>query len=358
MRVVVRTTDFGVHIARIAYRWREVGCWRPAHEGPTSEGEPVTDRTDNDQHAATSSTVAPAVVLRDVTLRDGLQDEAPIPTETKAALFEALVRAGVKELELTSFVRPDRVPALADAEQLATICHADGVRRWGLVLNRRGADRALAAGLTDLQFVFSVSETHNLENAGRHVRESLVELRSIADAVAGTGATLEVTLSTAFGCPYEGPVAPEAVLECIDAVLDAGVDGLGLADTIGTGVPREVSALVAAAVERAAGVPVGAHLHDTRGLAIANAFAAVDAGACRLDASLGGLGGCPFAPGASGNVALEDLAHALEQSAIPTGLDVDALVAAAQFACASVGRRVESHVGLAGPRFAARARAD
>lgn len=296
--------------------------------------------------------VTAGVVLRDVTLRDGLQDESPIPADAKIAIFEALTAAGVRELELTSFVRPDRVPALADAEQIVEATSGqDSVVRWGLVLNERGVMRALAAGLDHLQFVLSVSETHNLGNAGRSVASSFEALEQIRSSV-GVDATLEVTLATAFGCPHDGPVAPDAVLAAADRALELGVDGIGLADTIGTGAPSEVAAVVGRVVDRAGSVPVGAHLHDTRGLAIANALAALGAGAARLDASLGGLGGCPFAPGASGNVPIEDLSHALEAEGWHTGLDIPGLIAASELACQAVGRSVDSHVGRAGPRFA------
>jgi hydroxymethylglutaryl-CoA lyase len=285
------------------------------------------------------------VLLRDVTLRDGLQDEDPIRTEDKLSLFEALVAAGLPELEVTSFVRADRIPALADAEQVyAATTIPGGPVRWALVLNRRGADRALAAGCRHLQFVFSVSERHNLVNAGRTVEASLAELGGIVGAAREAGAHVEVTLATAFGCPSAGPIAP-------DAVLEAGVGGIGLADTIGTAMPTEVRAVTTKVVARAGAVPVGAHLHDTRGLALANALAALDAGVARLDGSVGGLGGCPFAPGASGNLPLEDLVHALDGIGVETGVDLDRLIDAAALACRLVGRPLATHVGVAGPRF-------
>jgi hydroxymethylglutaryl-CoA lyase len=237
------------------------------------------------------------VTLRDVTLRDGLQDEPAITTAAKVAVFEALVAAGVAELELTSFVRPDRVPAMADADAFAAATAATDVVRWALVLNPRGAERALAAGLRHLQYVVSVSDSHS------------------------RGAT-------------------------------AGDVALGLADTIGVAVPSEVTALIGA-VGSEVGLPLGVHLHDTRGLGVANALAAIAAGVTRVDGSVGGLGGCPFAPGASGNMALEDLAHALEAMGVATGVSTEGLVDAAALACAAVGRPVGSHVGLAGPRFRA-----
>ena len=165
------------------------------------------------------------------------------------------------------------------------------------------------------------------------------------------GVRLEVTLATAFGCPYDGPVAPAAVLAAGERALAAGASGISLADTIGTAIPKEVTALVTAASALAGERPVGVHLHDTRGLGVTNALAAIEAGAGRVDGSVGALGGCPFAPGASGNMALEDLVHVLEESGVDTGIDLDALIDAAHLACDLVGRPVESHVGKAGPRF-------
>lgn len=291
-----------------------------------------------------------AVVLRDVTLRDGLQDEAPVSTAAKLELFEALVAAGIRDLELTSFVRPDRVPAMADAEEIvAATAGNEAVTRWGLVLNERGAQRALAAGLRHLQWVISVSETHQQENAGQSVDDGIAGLRRIVELARAEGASVELTLGTSFGCPFEGPVAPAAVVRVAAAAVDAGVAGIGLADTIGTAVPTEIGPLVKAVA--ALGVPVGVHLHDTRGLAVANALVAIDHGVTRIDGSVGGLGGCPFAPGASGNLALEDLAHALDAMGIDTGVNVAGMIEAARVACAITGRSVQSHVGVAGPRF-------
>ncbi len=295
------------------------------------------------------------IVLRDVTLRDGLQDESPIPTEAKVAIFEALLAAGVRDLELTSFVRPDRVPAMADAEALcaatAVSAAASEVRRWGLVLNARGAERALAAGLSHLQYVVSVSDTHSRHNAGIGTDEAIDEFERFTSAARDAGAVVEMTLATAMGCPFEHRVDPDRVAEVARRAVDAGASSIGLADTIGVAVPTEVAVLVGL-VRSSVDVPIGVHLHDTRGLAIANAIAALEHGAVRLDASVGGLGGCPFAPNASGNVPIEDLAHALGEMGVATGMSVDGLIDAAQIACDAVGRPVGSHVGLAGRRFA------
>ncbi len=300
----------------------------------------------------------PEITVRDVTLRDGLQDERPIELDQKLAVYDALVGAGVRDLELTSFVRPDRVPAMADAAELAAATEgtADeaGVTRWGLVLNRRGGQRALDAGIGHLQYVVSVSDEHSVRNAGATAAERLRDLADVVADATEADAVVEVTLATAFGCPYAGATDPDAVAEAATVAIEHGVRGVGLADTIGTGVPTEVADVVARVVDLAApaGVAVGAHLHDTRGLGVANALAAVGAGATRLDASLGGLGGCPFAPGASGNVSIEDLVHAFEAMGCRTGIDLPQLIGAAELAVSTVGRRLEGHVALAGPRFA------
>lgn len=296
-----------------------------------------------------------SILLRDVSLRDGLQDETPIPTEAKLAIFEALVVAGVRDVELTSFVRPDRVPAMADAEAFtaatAALGDAAGVTRWGLVLNGRGAERALAAGLTNLQYVVSVSDTHSRHNAGASTDDALSAFGVFAGRAIDGGAVVEMTLATALGCPFEHRVDPARVVEVARRAVETGASSIGLADTIGVAMPTEVAALVAR-VRGAVEVPIGAHLHDTRGLAIANALAALGEGVTRLDASVGGLGGCPFAPNASGNVPIEDLAHALDAMGVQTGIRIDGLIAAALIACNAVGRPVGSHVGVAGPRFA------
>lgn len=291
------------------------------------------------------------LVLRDVTLRDGLQDEVPVPTAAKVEIFDAVVAAGVVDVELTSFVRPDRVPALADAAELsARVLPSSPIACSALVLNRRGAELALGAGFERLQFVYSVSEPHNERNAGRSVEASRTELAGIVSD-AGASARIEATLATAFGCPHVGPVDPAVVLDEARRSLDSGAAGLGLADTVGTATPAETRNLVAAVKDLSPGIPVGVHLHDTRGMALAGALAALDAGVDRIDGAVGGLGGCPFAPGASGNLPLEDLVHCLDATGVDTGIDLDLLLDAARIACARVGRPVASHVGVAGPRF-------
>ncbi len=292
----------------------------------------------------------PALGLRDVTLRDGLQTEAPVATADKVAIFDALVRAGVHDLELNSFVRPDLVPAMADAAELAAATDRAGVERWALVLNERGAQRAVAAGMDRLQLVVSVSDAHSRQNAGRGTEAALDDVATIMSGLPA-GVRVEVTLATAFGCPYTGPVPAGSVLAAAERSVQAGASGLSLADTIGTATPAEVRDLVVATRRLAGELPVGVHLHDTRGLGVANALAAVEAGVDRIDGTVGGLGGCPFAPGASGNLALEDLVHVLDESGVDTGIDLEALIEVAHLACGIVGRPVESHLAKAGRRF-------
>lgn len=290
-----------------------------------------------------------SVSLRDVTLRDGLQDEGPISTQDKLAIFEALVASGIRELELTSFVRPDRVPAMADAEALCAATADSEVTRWGLVLNERGARRALDAGLAHLQFVVSVSDSHSRDNAGRSTAQAMESLGEVC-ALVGQDVEVEVVFATAFGCPVEHRVDPARVAELSATAQRLGVRSVRLADTIGTAIPDDVRHLLSLVTE-ATTVTLGMHLHDTRGLGVANALAAFELGVSNFDAAVGGLGGCPFALGASGNVALEDLAHVFAESGHDTGLNLDTLVSAAQTACSILDKTVASHVGVAGRRF-------
>lgn len=291
-----------------------------------------------------------ATRLRDVTLRDGLQDEVPVPTVQKVALFEALARSGVRELELTSFVRSDRVPALADAEEFAALTAGSNLERWALVLNSRGAERAFDAGIERLQFVVSVSDTHSRYNAGRSLDDALREFQAVAQMTSGD-VKVEATIATAFGCPYMGRIPQSSVVEVAEQVAASGATSVTVADTIGVAIPNDVVAMLDGLIRAVKPLPVGIHLHDTRGLGIANALAALEVGVHRLDGSLGGLGGCPFAPGASGNIALEDLVHVLEESGIRTGIELEALLDASRLACELVGRPVQSHVAVAGRRF-------
>ncbi len=295
-----------------------------------------------------------AVEVREVGPRDGLQSEDPVALADRVRLVDALSATGVRRIEVASFVRADAVPAMAGAEELmAAITRRPGVTYTALAPNRRGAERALAAGADELEAVVSASETHNRRNLGRSVDETLGEIAGIVEVAHAAGRPVEAAVATAFGCPYEGDVAPERVAELARRVLDLGADELYLGDTTGMATPRRIDealdALEAAGIDPTA---VRLHLHDTRGTGLANAYAALARGVTRFDASVGGLGGCPYAPGASGNVATEDLVHMLEDLGVATGVDLEALIAAAHLAEEIVGRRLPGQVMRAGPRWA------
>jgi hydroxymethylglutaryl-CoA lyase len=290
--------------------------------------------------------------VREVGPRDGLQSEDPISVTERVRLIDALSAAGLRHIEAASFVRPDAVPAMAGAEEvMAGISRRPGVVYSALVPNRRGAERALAAGADELETFVSASETHNRANVNAGVEESLADIGEVVALAHQEGRPLEAGVATAFGCPYEGDVDPARVAGLSRRLLDLGADTLSFGDTTGMATPRRVEALLdaleAAAIDPAS---VRLHFHDTRGTGLANAYAALRRGLSRFDASVGGLGGCPYAPGASGNVATEDLVHMFEDLGVDTGVDLDALVEAAHLAEALVGRRLPGQVMRAGPR--------
>ena len=290
--------------------------------------------------------------VREVGPRDGLQNEAPVPVADRIRLIDALVAAGVRRIEAASFVHPAAIPAMAGAEEvLAGVRRVPGVRFTALVPNRRGAERALAAGADELEAVVSASATHNLKNLKRSREESVDEIAGVIELAHAAGRPVDACVATCFGCPYEGDVDPAEVAAYARRLLDLGADTVFFGDTTGMGSPRRVGLLLDAL--EAAGIDlgiVGLHLHDTRGTGLANAYAALQRGVSRFDASIGGLGGCPYAPGASGNVATEDLVHMLEDLGLDTGISVDGLIAAAHLAEEIVGRRLPGQVMRAGPR--------
>jgi hydroxymethylglutaryl-CoA lyase len=276
----------------------------------------------------------------DVGLRDGLQNEATdIATGGKVRLARALVDAGVTELEVTSFVRPDLVPRMADAEAVvAALPKRDGVAYVALVGNERGYDRAAAAGVKHVTFVLCATEAFSERNVRRSVARSVEEVTSLVRRGKADGVAVRAAIAVSFGCPFSGPVAAETVLELAKRCAGAGVVDLGIADTIGTANPRMVAdrfALLRAALP---GVRLSAHFHDTRGMGLANVWAALGTGIDRFDASIAGLGGCPFAPGATGNIATEDTVHLLHEAGIDTGIDQERLFGAADVAEELVGR--------------------
>jgi hydroxymethylglutaryl-CoA lyase len=257
-----------------------------------------------------------SVRLFEVCLRDGLQNEAVVvPTDVKIGLARQLVAAGFKDIEVTSFVRPRWIPQLADAaEVIRGLPDAPGVRFWALVPNTIGLERALDAGVQNICTFLSASETHNLKNVNRTVKESLADQQGVIERAKSGGMTVRSYVSTAFGCPYEGAVDPDRVAMLARFLREAGSDEIALGDTTGMAHPRQVEHVVPRVVD--AGVPmdeIALHFHDTRGMAVANAWAAYGLGIRKFDGAVSGVGGCPYAPGASGNACTEDLVHLFER---------------------------------------------
>lgn len=302
-----------------------------------------------------TGTLADHVTIREVCLRDGLQIETPIPLSAKLELLEAVVATGVREVEATAFVSPSKVPALADAAALAAelprFREAHGVQFSALVAGTGGAGRAIAAGMESIEYVVSAADGHSRANVGRSTAESTDMIADIARIAHESGATIEVIVATAWDCPFDGPTDPRRVLDVATAAVEIGVDRIAIADTIGTATPRRVTDLVALIQPIIGTLPLGAHFHDTRGAGLASAYAAVIAGVRRLDASVGGLGGCPFAPGASGNIATEDLVYLLRDSGIGVDVDLRSAIHAAEVARAAVGHELPSALLRAGDRI-------
>ncbi|APW39020.1 hydroxymethylglutaryl-CoA lyase [Rhodoferax koreense] len=293
--------------------------------------------------------------IQEVGTRDGLQVEPVfVPTEDKIALVNALSDAGLAKIEVTAFVSPQAIPALRDAETvLREIQRRPGVVYSALVPNVRGAERAIDARADEFNLVMSCSETHNLANLRMTRAQSfaaLADVIALAKATAN-GPALNVSLSCSFGCPMEGDVPAEVVLDWAARFVDLGVRGVTLCDTTGMAYPSQVAALTEAFRARWPATELTLHFHNTRGMGLANVLAAIDAGADRFDASLGGLGGCPYAPGATGNVCTEEIVHALELMGYATGVDQDKLLGAARWLPALVGHDVPSQIVKAGRRL-------
>jgi len=292
------------------------------------------------------------VDIRDVSLRDGLQIEDPIPLSAKLELLAAVAATGVREMEATAFVSPSKVPALADAADLAAELHNyPDIEFSALVASPNGAKRAIAAALRSIEYVVSAADGHSRANVGRSSAESTALIPEIVAIAHDSGVTVEVIVATAWDCPFDGPTPPQRVLDIVAIACDNGVDRLAIADTIGTTTPRRVSDLVALVRPRIGDIPLGAHFHNTRGAGLASAYAAVTAGITRLDASVGGLGGCPFAPGASGNIATEDLVYLLRDSGIHVDVDLQAAIDAARVAQTAAGHDLPSSLLRAGDRI-------
>ena len=289
------------------------------------------------------------MTLYDVGPRDGLQNEPEVlEIGVRAELVRRLAEAGVPGIEVASFVDARRVPQMAGAEDVvAAVGPRPGPIKAGLALNERGYERLLATGLDEVRFAFGVTETFNQRNQGAAVEESVVAARRIASRARGDGLRCTVTLSVAFGCPFEGEVDADHVVAIAERVADVEPDAIVLADTIGVASPRAVGSLTSSVA--ALGHPVGGHFHNTRNTGYANALAALESGASVLDASIGGLGGCPFAPNATGNIATEDLVYLLEREGVSTGIDIDRLIETSEWLSQLLGRRLEGQLYRAGP---------
>jgi hydroxymethylglutaryl-CoA lyase len=286
-----------------------------------------------------------AVVIRDVGPRDGLQAEEPVPVDARVAVIEALLAAGVREVEAVAFVSPRAVPSMTGAaEVLAALPARSGVLFWALVPNLRGAELALDAGARGLTVTVSASEAYSRRNVGMSVGESIDEAGRIARLVDGR-APIDAVVSCAFGSPYEGDIPPAAVSLMGRRLVDQGATSLTLADTTGMATPPRLADVLAET-----GPNVGVHLHETRGTGLVNAYAAVQAGVTRFDTSVGGLGGSPFAAGAAGNLATEDLVYLLDDLGVSTGIDLLRLLDASRLIADAVGHPVPSRVAAAGPR--------
>ncbi|WP_075794352.1 hydroxymethylglutaryl-CoA lyase [Massilia putida] len=297
--------------------------------------------------------------IQEVGLRDGLQAECRfVPTADKIALADVLSGAGLAKIEVSSFVSPKAVPVLADAaEVFAGIARRPGVVYSALVPNVRGAERAVAAGVDEMNLVMSASESHNLSNLRMTREQSFAGLAEVAALARRHGIAVNVSLSCSFGCPMEGDVAQQAVLDwCARFVDELGVHGITLCDTTGMAYPTQVRALTEEVRARWPGIELTLHFHNTRGMGLANVLAAIDAGADRFDASLGGIGGCPYAPGATGNVCTEEVVHALALMGYDTGVDLAVLLDAARRLQDLVGHEVPSQIVKAGRRLDLHAR--
>jgi hydroxymethylglutaryl-CoA lyase len=289
------------------------------------------------------------VYIQDVSARDGFQMEPIfVPTRQKIDYINRLSRTGLAKIEVTSFTSPKAIPALVDAEAVFSgIVRVPGVEYAALVPNARGCERALLSGVDEINLVMSASESHNRANLRMSCKQSLAQFENIVRRVQGA-VHINASLSTAFGCPFEGPVASSRVFELTNELVQMGIDRVSLCDTTGIANPSQVERLFAEMKSRWPALQLTAHFHNTRGMGLANALAALETGIDRFDASLGGLGGCPFAPGATGNLCTEDLVHMLEAMGYETGVDLDAMLVVAEDLPNLVGHEVPGQTVKAG----------
>jgi hydroxymethylglutaryl-CoA lyase len=291
------------------------------------------------------------ISVREVGPRDGLQNEDPVPASAKIALIDRLAQTGVSRIEAVSFVRAQAIPQMADADEVwAGVRRDPAIRYSALAPNLRGARRALDAGFTEVEVVVSASDTHNRKNVNRGTQESLDDIAMIIAEAHDRGASCQVVVATAWGCPYEGDVPVGRVVAVAGRAVADGADSVSFGDTTGMATPRRVWDLVGSFRSAHPEMPLNLHFHNTRGTGLANVLAALEMGVDDFDASVGGLGGCPYAPGASGNIATEELVHMVEDMGVATGVNLAAMIEAAAQAERIVGRELPSQVLRAGPR--------
>ncbi len=297
------------------------------------------------------------VTVYEVGPRDGLQNESRmVPTRDKIAFIDALTACGLSRIEITSFVSPKWIPQLSDASEVARgVARRDGVHYSALVPNRRGLDNAIASGMREVAVFLSASETHNKKNVNKTIAETLAAFEHVVDPALAAGLRVRAYVSTVFGCPYEGEVDPEATVRLAKTLRDIGVYQISLGDTIGVANPVQVQRVLERVLEDIALEDIAVHFHDTQGVALANCMVALSLGVTTIDSSVGGLGGCPYAPGASGNLATEDLVAMLDGIGVATGVDLEKLIEASRLAAAFVGHELPSkylkaHLGKRGRR--------
>jgi isopropylmalate/homocitrate/citramalate synthase len=289
-----------------------------------------------------------SLLVCDVGPRDGLQNEdRTLEPSVRAELCDRLAAAGIKRMEAASFVNPKLVPQMAGAEEVMAALHrVPGIVYAGLVLNEQGYERASAAGVDEVHYALSATDTFGLRNQNATTAQGIDTALSLVRRARADRMPITVTISVAFGCPFEGPVAPKRVLEIVERLMEVPADEISVADTIGVGVPKQATELIEGA--RKLGATVGAHFHNTRNTGYANAVAALDAGVVSLDASVGGAGGCPFAPKATGNIATEDLVYLLRGLGVETGIDLDRLIECSVWLGGLLGKELPGMVARAG----------
>ncbi len=299
-----------------------------------------------------NTTMPARVLINEVATRDGFQSEASfVPTDEKIALIDHLSQVGLNKIEVTSFVSPRAIPNLRDAEEvMQRITRNPQVCYTTLVPNEKGAERAMACNADEINLAMSVSETHNLANMRMTCEESLSQFKRICDLVAPSGMRINGSLATTFGCPFEGVLSADKVLTLIERYLEAGIQSISLCDTTGMAAPQQVYDLCTLVRSRFAHIELTLHLHNTRGMGLANVMAGLSAGINQFDASLGGIGGCPYAPGATGNICTEDLVHMLEANGLDTQVDLQQLIALAKQLPDLLGHDLPGQVAKAGLR--------